>query len=44
MGTGWAAGATGFVAKPFAEDELRAEVAAVLRPRPALVDHRPEGG
>jgi type IV pilus assembly protein PilB len=34
-----AAGATGFVAKPFGEAELRTEVATVLRHRSALVDH-----
>jgi DNA-binding response OmpR family regulator len=34
-----AAGATGFIPKPFTEPELRAEVAAVLQRRPALVDH-----
>ena len=34
-----AAGATGFIPKPFAEAELRSEVAAVLQRRPALVDH-----
>jgi CheY-like chemotaxis protein len=34
-----AAGATGFIPKPFTEPELRAEVAAVLQGRPALVDH-----
>jgi CheY-like chemotaxis protein len=39
MGAGWAAGATGFIPKPFSEPQLRAEVAAVLQRRPALVDH-----
>jgi CheY-like chemotaxis protein len=34
-----AAGATGFVAKPFGESQLRSEVAAVLQQRPALVEH-----
>jgi type IV pilus assembly protein PilB len=34
-----AAGATGFIPKPFSEPELRAEVAAILQRRPALVDH-----
>jgi CheY-like chemotaxis protein len=34
-----AAGATGFILKPFSEPELRAEVAAILQRRPALVDH-----
>jgi CheY-like chemotaxis protein len=34
-----AAGATGFIPKPFTEPELRAEVAAVLRRQPALADH-----
>jgi type IV pilus assembly protein PilB len=34
-----AAGATGFIPKPFGDTELRSEVAAVLRRRPALVDH-----
>jgi PleD family two-component response regulator len=34
-----AAGATGFIPKPFSEPQLRAEVAAVLQRRPALVDH-----
>jgi CheY-like chemotaxis protein len=33
------AGATGFIPKPFTEPEFRAEVAAVLQRRPALVDH-----
>jgi CheY-like chemotaxis protein len=33
-----AAGATGFIPKPFTEDELRSEVAAVLHRRPALAD------
>jgi DNA-binding response OmpR family regulator len=33
------AGATGFIPKPFGSTELRNEVAAVLRRRPALVDH-----
>jgi two-component system response regulator MprA len=31
-----AAGATGFIPKPFTEPELRAEVAAVLQRRPVL--------
>src|SRR4029450_5369755 len=31
-------GATGFIPKPFTEPELRAEAAAVLQRRPALVD------
>jgi two-component system response regulator AdeR len=31
-----AAGATGFIPKPFTEPELRAEVAAVLQRQPAL--------
>jgi CheY-like chemotaxis protein len=34
-----AAGATGFIPKPIIEPQLRAEVAAVLQRRPALVDH-----
>jgi type IV pilus assembly protein PilB len=34
-----AAGATGFVPKPFTEAALRGEVAALLQRRPALVDH-----
>jgi DNA-binding response OmpR family regulator len=34
-----AAGATGFIPKPFGEAQLRGEVAAVLQRRPALVDH-----
>jgi CheY-like chemotaxis protein len=34
-----AAGATGFVPKPFGESELRSEIATVLDHRPALVDH-----
>jgi two-component system OmpR family response regulator len=34
-----AAGATGFIPKPFSEGQLRGEVAAVLQRRPALVDH-----
>lgn len=34
-----AAGATGFISKPFSETQLRGEVAAVLQHRPALVDH-----
>ena len=34
-----AAGATGFIPKPFGERELRSEVAAVLRRCPALVDN-----
>jgi two-component system, OmpR family, response regulator MprA len=33
-----AAGATGFIPKPFTEPQLRAEVAAVLQRRPALAD------
>jgi CheY-like chemotaxis protein len=33
-----AAGATGFIPKPFTEAELRSEVAAILQRRPALVD------
>jgi type IV pilus assembly protein PilB len=36
-----AAGAAGFVAKPFVEAELRAEVAAALERRPALTSARP---
>jgi type IV pilus assembly protein PilB len=38
-----AAGAAGVVAKPFAEAELRAEVAAALERRPALTSARPPG-
>ena len=34
-----AAGATGFIPKPFTEAELRSEVAAVLQRRPTLVDN-----
>jgi type IV pilus assembly protein PilB len=34
-----AAGATGFIPKPFSEPQLRAEVAAVLQRRPALAEH-----
>ena len=34
-----AAGATGFIPKPFTEPQLRSEVAAILQHRPALVDH-----
>jgi DNA-binding response OmpR family regulator len=34
-----AAGATGFIPKPFSEAQLRGEVAAILRRRPALADH-----
>jgi two-component system KDP operon response regulator KdpE len=34
-----AAGATGFIPKPFTEPELRAEVAAILQRRPVLADH-----
>src|SRR5829696_1025848 len=34
-----AAGATGFIPKPFSEGQLRAEVAAVLQRRPALAEH-----
>ena len=34
-----AAGATGFISKPFSEGQLRGEVAAVLQRRPALADH-----
>jgi type IV pilus assembly protein PilB len=36
-----AAGAAGFVTKPFVEAELRAEVAAALERRPALTSARP---
>jgi type IV pilus assembly protein PilB len=35
----FAAGATGFIPKPFGAGDLRNEVAGVLRRRPALVDH-----
>ena len=31
-------GATGFIAKPISEPQLRSEVAAVLQQRPSLVD------
>jgi type IV pilus assembly protein PilB len=34
-----AAGATGFVPKPFTDAELRTEVATILQRRPTLVDH-----
>jgi DNA-binding response OmpR family regulator len=34
-----AAGAAGFIPKPFTEPELRAEVAAALRRQPALAEH-----
>jgi two-component system chemotaxis response regulator CheY len=34
-----AAGATGFIPKPFSEGQLRAEVAAVLQRHPALAEH-----
>jgi len=34
-----AAGATGFVPKPFTDSELRTEVATILQRRPTLVDH-----
>jgi type IV pilus assembly protein PilB len=34
-----AAGATGFIPKPFSESELRSEVAAVLHRNPTLADH-----
>jgi DNA-binding response OmpR family regulator len=35
----FASGATGFIPKPFGDTDLRNEVAAVLRRRPALVEH-----
>jgi type IV pilus assembly protein PilB len=38
-----AAGATGFVVKPFSEPELRSEVATVLDRRPALTTAQPPG-